>query len=1439
MEFLRAPRTATCRRSQDLTPSPVRHPWVTLSCVLWMALSGACSAEPEPLECPVCEAPRGDEDASEGSERTQDAAPSTAPETSDWTTTPPADPTLEDVTTAAADSTSSTSDSDPGPVEAGTFGAPCTSNSDCFSGWCVEGSDGFICTQSCDEACPDGFDCKAVGGQSDVAFLCMPRLQKLCAPCTTDAQCNGGACLSLDGSTQCGYACSGDDDCPTGYLCGPHTDEVNGEGTWCQPATGSCTCSIDLNGGQRTCSAANEIGTCFGTQSCDQAIGWSQCTAQTPAEEICDGLDNDCDGLVDDDIESDQACENSNEFGLCTGAQTCVGGQGWVCDAAIPAAESCNFIDDDCDGALDEGFAAEDGTWTLLEHCGGCGNSCVGKFPNGQGFCDASEATPTCKIASCNEGFYMASDFHCAVPPDASCAPCTADADCFGGLCSELAGDSACVMPCDVEGDCLEGYTCSGPPDGDTYCLPNTGSCSCNAQNPGAKRTCVSENLFGSCYGIETCDGAAGWSGCTAPTPEAESCDGIDNDCDGLIDDALLDVGTPCENAVEGVGACAGVNVCQGNQGLICQAATPVEETCDFKDNDCDGDVDETFMTDGVYMDFDHCGTCYASCGLGFPNATSTACQLDNAGAAQCVVTECEEGYIQLNKFQCVPNATSLCQPCTTDQECLGEGAACIPLSDGTFCGTACADNSDCAIGYTCTDFGLASSQCAPETNACSCDGSNTDLAVTCSVTYTPPNPALPETICSGQQQCTADGWGACITPEEACDGIDNDCDGGLDETFKNAAGQYDTLAHCGACNISCFGVLAPNAIPTCSTAGFVPQCSYTCAGNFVDVDGLADNGCECQPVEGPDLAGDGQDTNCDGVDGDVAWAIFVAKNGDDDAPGTREAPLLTIQAALQAAYESGMRDVYVASGVYSENVTLQEGIGLFGGYSADFGARDSVVYETAILGQTPTLEQPAAVNADSLGLTNELDPTVLDGFSVFGANAANVAGANSYAIYLWSCGSGVEIRANRIFGGAGGNGAAGSSGSEGLDGFGGASGSGAEDVGAILDSGARTCTDGLDTNAGGQGGGLVCSDGTDVSGGNGGSSLCPEYGNGPKNDEQGFQGAGPLGGVGGDAGWDLQFDTAGQCGSCQLAPGNPNIEGLFGSPGAPGEDAIGGGGCGDISGTVIDGHWVGSWGGNSANGTHGSGGGGGGAGAGVGVSGNACPTVDAGSCCQANPTPGCSNASIQQCVCGLPGAAACCSIQWFSDCVAILEASNCGNCTDIGGMDLGGSGGGGGSGGCAGSGGIGGGAGGGSFGIFAAWADEAPSTPVIVGNTIRAGAGGQGGAGGTGGTGGQPGAGATGGTPASGSAQSWCATGGGEGGNGGRGGHGGGGGGGCGGASYGLFLWPIEAGAQADFKTDNVYLEGGQGGTGGAGGASLGSGGGEGATGAQGATNF
>src|SRR5689334_3082185 len=55
-----------------------------------------------------------------------------------------------------------------------------------------------------------------------------------------------------------------------------------------------------------------------------------------------------------------------------------------------------------------------------------------------------------------------------------------------------------------------------------------------------------------------------------------------------------------------------------------------------------------------------------------------------------------------------------------------------------------------------------------------------------------------------------------------------------------------------------------------------------------------------CVAQAGPDLPDDNfADTNCDGVDGDAARAIFVATSGADTNPGTMEMPMATINAAI------------------------------------------------------------------------------------------------------------------------------------------------------------------------------------------------------------------------------------------------------------------------------------------------------------------------------------------------------------------------------------------------------------------------------------------------------------------------------------------------------------------------------------------------------------
>ncbi len=758
-------------------------------------------------------------------------------------------------------------------------------------------------------------------------------------------------------------------------------------------------------------------------------------------------------------------------------------------------------------------------------------------------------------------------------------------------------------------------------------------------------------------------------------------------------------------------------------------------ESCDYADNDCDDLVDEDFVDEaGVYVTAEHCGGCGVACADVFPTALETECAVDaEEGFAFCRIVSCPEGFHLAGDGACVPDVPVACLPCTEDGDCAlrDPDAVCVEIGDGGLrCAPLCAGG--CPEGTECAPAG----HCVPVGGDCACNEATLGLEVGCLVDRGDGHQ------CVGVSICAEGGFGACEPAvDEACNDQDDDCDGAVDEDFRDEAGRYVARLHCGGCAIPCVEP-GPNMVAECLPDGAGVRCDIRCEEGFVEVDGIAANGCECERWDGtgppPDVGGD---VDCDGVPDDTADFVYVTSTGSDTNPGTLARPMRTIQAALARGRAEG-KDVLVARGIYDGPFDLVGGVSVFGGYRPDFRDRDLELY--------PVLVERTSAPPGSPVLTcrTVTAPTRVEGFVLAGSDAT-APGEGSTAVWLDRCGPTVELRQVTVLAGRGSDGARGDDSSDNLadwglrsldqlDGASGTTGADAGTVGLCVPvsagrGGRKSCR--AANVSGGDGGGGGCPESGCVNGSPCGNAGCTDYTVGGVCDFDAVlrdavpnpaagAGRGPAGGAAGE----LTYNAPTNRGVCNFCDDNPTLprNGGNGGDGAPGGDGAGGGGCGGVplldpaSGRVRGGDGAGG-----TSGGNGSGGGGGTAGAGYDVIGGTS-----------------------------------------------------GDCADR----AGGAGGGGGSGGCgapAADGATGGGA---SVGIAIRLGSSAG--PTLDSVRVVTASGGSGGDGGIGAGGGTPGVGGLGGT-----ALYWCARNGGRGGDGGRGGAGGGGGGGCGGGSHAIYL--------------------------------------------------
>jgi hypothetical protein len=703
----------------------------------------------------------------------------------------------------------------------GCFLDKCSQNEACQSGWCVEHLGEGVCSRTCQEECPPGWSCKLLAGEGpDAIYLCVSDHANLCRPCAAASDCKsvGGAeppCVSYgpEGSF-CGGACGADEECPWGFSCKEVETTEGVSLSQCFAEAGVCPCtskSVSL-GLSTPCEVGNDWGTCQGKRVC-ASDGLQPCDALLPSEEVCNGLDDDCNGEVDeghfDGEEYQSPCDDGNN---CTKD---------VCDGAA----GCLHSD------LDSGECFDGDSCTIGDHCeqGECTGtpiSCDDKNPCTDDSCtslggcefafnlaDCDDGDPCTVADECGDGVCAGTQIPC---------DCLADGDCAifedGDLCNGtlLCDTAAFPFQCKVAPETI--VECPIPDDMEPVCLamlcdPGTGKCqqepahegfacsdgdACTLGDVCAAGACVAKGSV-ACSDGNPCtdDSCVPQVGCTykanaAPCDDGNACSTGDHCAGGqCAASAALDCddGNPCTADGCGVatgcthtpqpGACDDSDPCTVNdscKGGQCQPGAVV--TC----NDGNPCTDDSCGDQGICLFSPQVG----SCDDGNKCTTGDKCSAGKCSYAAllscddsnlCTDDSCdpEDGCLhKLNKAPCDD-----ANVCSTGDHC--QLGACVPSGQ-----IACND------GNKCTD-----DSCNPKVgceflpNAAPCDDGNAcTVGDVCSQAACAAGPAPAD--CNDSDPCTDDS----CDPKKGCLHAHNKAPCSDDDACTQ--GEYCSLGVCG-----------------------------------------------------------------------------------------------------------------------------------------------------------------------------------------------------------------------------------------------------------------------------------------------------------------------------------------------------------------------------------------------------------------------------------------------------------------------------------------------------------------------------------------------------------------------------------------------------------------------------------------------------------------
>ena len=616
--------------------------------------------------------------------------------------------------------------------------------------------------------------------------------------------------------------------------------------TWYEDSDGDGYGNVGV--AQREC--VQPVGYVSNSTDCDDAA-WG---VNPTASEVCNTIDDDCDGTVDGPQSTDAATwyEDSDGDGygnVGVAQRECVQPVGYVsnstdCDDAASgvnptASEVCNTIDDDCDGTVDGPQSTDAATWYEDSDGDGYGNVGVAQRECVQPVGYVSNSTDCDDAAS-------------GVNPTASEVCNTIDDDCDGTVDGPQSTDAA---------------TWYEDSDGDGY--GNVGV---------AQRECVQP--VGYVSNSTDCDDAASGVNPTA----SEVCNTIDDDCDGTVDgpqstdaatwyedsdgDGYGNVGVAQRECVQPVGYVSNSTDCDDAASGVNPTAS---EVCNTIDDDCDGTVDGPQSTDAATWYEDSDGDGYGNVGVAQRECVQPVGYVSNS-------TDCDDAASGVN-----PTASEVCN--TIDDDCDGtvdgpqstDAATWYEDSDGDGYGNVGVAQRECVqpVGYVSnsTDCDDAASGVNPTASeVCNtidddCDGTVDGLDAVDIITW------------FGDRD--ADGFGDSATFQQACDQPDGfvldstDCndqmaeinpgqpercdDDDVDENCNGIAeeeGALGTKLYLVDADLDGFGEVG-SVIAACQTGE-----------GIVELDGDCDDADDSVYPGAPEDCVDRRDTNCDGFSG-------------------------------------------------------------------------------------------------------------------------------------------------------------------------------------------------------------------------------------------------------------------------------------------------------------------------------------------------------------------------------------------------------------------------------------------------------------------------------------------------------------------------------------------------------------------------------------------